>query len=177
MANLSADERAASLRSCVKENEAAKDLDFEEPLACETGCTNSSAGTIEPTARATFMARYRGSTVPVDPDAFDVPVVDYDFSKATTPGALIEMARRGLHGHEVCRGRSILNDMRSTINAVDGDPAQVTNWLSFPPLVRYRHCGFFVEAVKRKMFNVVSTTCGTLDRDIARAYKTTTTAV
>ena len=28
--------------------------------------------------------------MPVDPDAFDVPVVDYDFSKATTPGALIE---------------------------------------------------------------------------------------
>ena len=26
----------------------------------------------------------------VDPDAFDVPVVDYDFSKATTPRALIE---------------------------------------------------------------------------------------
>ena len=30
---------------------------------------------------------------------------------------------------------------------------------------------FFVEAIKRKMFNVVSTTCGTLDHDIARAYK------
>ena len=62
--------------------------------------------------------------------------------------------------------------MRSTINAVDGDPAQVTNWLSFPAcLCATGTRGFFVEAVKRKMFNVVSTTCGTLDHDIARAYK------
>ena len=72
--------------------------------------------------------------MPVDPDAFDVPVVDYDFSKATTPGALIEqMARAGLTATKFAEARSILHDMRSTINAVDGDPAHVTNWLSFPP--------------------------------------------
>ena len=29
----------------------------------------------------------------------------------------------------------------------------------------------FVEAAKTKMFNVLSTTCGMLDHDIARAYK------
>ena len=48
----------------------------------------------------------------------------------------------------------------------------MTNWLSFPAcLCATGTRGFFVEAVKRKMFNVVSTTCGTLDHDIARAYK------
>ena len=112
--------------------------------------------------------------MPVDPDAFDVPVVDYDFSKATTPGALIEQMARagGFTATKFAEARSILNDMRSTINAVDGDPAQVTNWLSFPAcLCATGTRGFFVEAVKRKMFNVVSTTCGTLDHDIARAYK------
>ena len=112
--------------------------------------------------------------MPVDPDAFDVPVVDYDFSKATTPGALIEQMARagGFTATKFAEARSILHDMRSTINAVDGDPAQVTNWLSFPAcLCATGTRGFFVEAVKRKMFNVVSTTCGTLDHDIARAYK------
>jgi deoxyhypusine synthase len=31
--------------------------------------------------------------------------------------------------------------------------------------------GFFLEALKRKAFNVVITTCGTLDHDIARTYR------
>jgi deoxyhypusine synthase len=31
--------------------------------------------------------------------------------------------------------------------------------------------GFFLEALKRKAFNVVITTCGTLDHDIARTYQ------
>jgi deoxyhypusine synthase len=48
----------------------------------------------------------------------------------------------------------------------------VTNWLSFPAcLCATGTRGFFVEAIKTKMFNVVSTTCGMLDHDIARAYK------
>ena len=62
--------------------------------------------------------------------------------------------------------------MNHDIQQVDADPAKVTNWLSFPAcLCATGTRGFFVEAIKRKMFNVVSTTCGMLDHDIARAYK------
>ena len=110
----------------------------------------------------------------VDPEAFDVPVVDYDFSKATTPRALIEQMAQagGFTATKFAEARTILADMRSTIDAADADPSKVTNWLSFPAcLCATGTRGFFVEAVKRKMFNVVSTTCGTLDHDIARAYK------
>ena len=110
----------------------------------------------------------------VDPEAFDVPVMDYDFSKATTPRALIEQMAQagGFTATKFAEARTILADMRSTIDAVDADPAKVTNWLSFPAcLCATGTRGFFVEAIKRKMFNVVSTTCGALDHDIARAYK------
>ena len=110
----------------------------------------------------------------VDPDAFDIPVVDYDFTKASSPRSLIEQMAQagGFTATKFAKARSILNDMRSEAEAVAGDPSKVTNWLSFPAcLCATGTRGFFVEAIKRKMFNVVSTTCGTLDHDIARAYK------
>lgn len=108
------------------------------------------------------------------PEDFDQPVVDYDFSKATTPRELIEQmaSAGGFTATKFAEARTILNDMNTTIQSVDGDPTKVTNWLSFPAcLCATGTRGFFVEAIKRKMFNVVSTTCGTLDHDIARAYK------
>ena len=100
----------------------------------------------------------------VNPDAFDVPVVDYDFTKATSPRSLIEQMARagGFTATKFALARSILNDMRSESDAVGGDASKVTNWLSFPAcLCATGTRGFFVEAIKRKMFNVVSTTCGT----------------
>lgn len=108
------------------------------------------------------------------PEDFDKPVVDYDFSKATTPKGLIEQmaSAGGFTATKFAEARTILNDMDAAIKAVDGDATKVTNWLSFPAcLCATGTRGFFVEALKRKMFNVVSTTCGTLDHDIARAYK------
>lgn len=108
------------------------------------------------------------------PEDFDKPVVDYDFSKATTPKGLIEQmaSAGGFTATKFADARTILNDMDAAIKAVDGDATKVTNWLSFPAcLCATGTRGFFVEALKRKMFNVVSTTCGTLDHDIARAYK------
>ena len=110
----------------------------------------------------------------VDPEAFDAPVVDYDFSKAKTPRALIEQmaSAGGFTATKFAEARAILADMNDEIQAVGADPEQVTNWLSFPAcLCATGTRGFFVEALKRRMFNVVSTTCGTLDHDIARAYK------
>ena len=48
----------------------------------------------------------------------------------------------------------------------------VLNWLSFPAcLCATGTRGFFVEAIKRKAYNVIITTCGTLDHDIARTYQ------
>ena len=103
----------------------------------------------------------------VDPEAFDQPVVDYDFSKATTPAALIQQmaSAGGFTATKFAEARSILAQMKTDIEQVDADPSKVTNWLSFPAcLCATGTRGFFVEAIKRKMFNVVSTTCGTLDR-------------
>ncbi|MAJ02198.1 MAG: deoxyhypusine synthase, partial [Euryarchaeota archaeon] len=78
----------------------------------------------------------------------------------------------GFTATKFATAREILAQMKTDIDAVDGDPTQVANWLSFPAcLCATGTRGFFVEALKRKMFNVVSTTCGTLDHDIARAYK------
>lgn len=110
----------------------------------------------------------------VNPDAFDLPVVDYDFSKTTTAHALIEQMAHagGFTATKFAEARQILFDMNAEIQQVNADAKQVTNWLSFPAcLCATGTRGFFVEALKRKMFNVVSTTCGTLDHDIARAYK------
>ena len=110
----------------------------------------------------------------IDPKDFDTPVVDYDFSKATSPQQLIQQmaSAGGFTATKFATAREILSQMKTDIDAVDADPERVTNWLSFPAcLCATGTRGFFVEAIKRKMFNVVSTTCGTLDHDIARAYK------
>ena len=46
------------------------------------------------------------------------------------------------------------------------------NWLSFPAcLCATGTRGFFLEALKRKSYNIIITTCGTLDHDIARTYQ------
>ena len=94
----------------------------------------------------------------VDPDAFDVPVVDYDFSKATTPRALIEQMAQagGFTATKFAEARTILSDMKGEVDAVGADPSKVTNWLSFPAcLCATGTRGFFVEALKRKMFNEI----------------------
>ncbi|MGB0265998.1 MAG: deoxyhypusine synthase [Candidatus Poseidoniaceae archaeon] len=110
----------------------------------------------------------------IDPESFDEPVVDYDFAKISTPRSLIDQmaGAGGFTATKLAYARDILKQMNQDIQEVDADPAKVTNWLSFPAcLCATGTRGFFVEALKRKMFNVVSTTCGMLDHDIARAYK------
>ena len=110
----------------------------------------------------------------VDPEAFDQPVVDYDFSKATTPAALIQQmaSAGGFTATKFAEARSILAQMKTDIEQVDADPSNVTNWLSFPLVFApQEHAVSLLKPSSGKMFNVVSTTCGTLDHDIARAYK------
>ena len=110
----------------------------------------------------------------IDPESFDEPVKDYDFSSLTDAKSLIDQMTTagGFTATKLAHARDILRDMKSEIDEVDADPGKVMNWLSFPAcLCATGTRGFFVEAIKRKMFNVVSTTCGMLDHDIARAYK------
>ena len=102
-------------------------------------------------------------------DDFDVPVEDYDFSSISDVRTLIDQMGRagGFTASKLSRARDILRKAISQSD-VDGN----LNWLSFPAcLCATGTRGFFVEALKRKSYNVVITTCGTLDHDIARTYR------
>ena len=110
----------------------------------------------------------------ITPDDFDIPVSDYDFSAISSPKSLIDQmsSAGGFTATKLALARDILKDMKHKIDAVSSDSTKVTNWLSFPAcLCATGTRSFFVEAIKHKMFNVVSTTCGTLDHDIARSYQ------
>ena len=102
-------------------------------------------------------------------DDFDVPVKDYDFTKVNDVSSLIDQMKDagGFTASKLARGRDILRNSMSKSND-DG----VLNWLSFPAcLCATGTRGFFLEAIKNKNFNVIITTCGTLDHDIARTYE------
>ncbi|MDP6640297.1 MAG: deoxyhypusine synthase [Candidatus Poseidoniaceae archaeon] len=114
----------------------------------------------------------------IDPESFDAPVKDYDFSAIADGDNAVhslidQMATAGgFTATKLATARTILEDMKQQINAANSDPKQVANWLSFPAcLCATGTRGFFVESLRQQMFNVVSTTCGMLDHDIARAYK------
>ena len=102
-------------------------------------------------------------------DDFDVPVEDYNFEEITDVKSLIDQMGKagGFTAAKLSRARDILSD---TIGKSDQEG--VLNWLSFPAcLCATGTRGFFVEALKRRAFNVVITTCGTLDHDIARTFR------
>ena len=102
-------------------------------------------------------------------DDFDVPVKDYDFTKVNDVSSLIDQMKDagGFTISKLARGRDILRDSMSKTN-----DEGVLNWLSFPAcLCATGTRGFFLEAIKNKKFNVIITTCGTLDHDIARTYE------
>ena len=102
-------------------------------------------------------------------DDFDVPVEDYDFSSVSDVRTLIDQMGRagGFTASKLSRARDILSKATSKSDD-DGN----LNWLSFPAcLCATGTRGFFVEALKRRAYNVVVTTCGTLDHDIARTFR------
>ena len=110
----------------------------------------------------------------IDPEDFDKPVEDYSFNSTTNTRNLIDQMSNagGFTATKLAYARDILSDMKSQIDGLDADNSKILNWLSFPAcLFATGTRGFFVEAVKRRMFNVVSTTCGMLDHDIARSYE------
>ena len=102
-------------------------------------------------------------------DDFDIPVEDYDFSQISDVPSLIDQMGRagGFTATKLARARDILKEAMSK-----SDRAGMLNWLSFPAcLCATGTRGFFVEALRRRAYNVVITTCGTLDHDIARTYR------
>ena len=112
-------------------------------------------------------------TMAIDPESFDEPVKDYDFSSLSNASSLIDQMATagGFTATKLAYARDILVDMKAEIDEVEGDASKVTNWLSFPAcLCATGTRGFFVEALKSRSFNIIVTTCGTLDHDIARTY-------
>jgi deoxyhypusine synthase len=112
-----------------------------------------------------------GKTIHVTLDAgdFNVPVEDYKFEHVTGVPSLIDQMSKagGFTATKLAHARDILRDSMAKVSE-DG----VLNWLSFPAcLCATGTRGFFVEALKKKSFNIVVTTCGTLDHDIARTYQ------
>ena len=102
-------------------------------------------------------------------DDFDVPVEDYDFGTVDSVGSLIDQMSRagGFTATKLANARDILRDSMENV----GEEG-VLNWISFPAcLCATGTRGFFLEGLKRKSFNVVVTTCGTLDHDIARTFQ------
>ncbi|HJM18509.1 MAG TPA: deoxyhypusine synthase [Candidatus Thalassarchaeaceae archaeon] len=102
-------------------------------------------------------------------DDFDAPVEDYDFSSIGNNSTLIDQmgTAGGFTATKLAQARDIL---RASIGKSSQEA--VLNWLSFPAcLCATGTRGFFVEALRRKAFNVVVTTCGTLDHDIARTFR------
>ena len=105
----------------------------------------------------------------IERDDFDAPVVDYSFSEIDGVSSLIDQmaSAGGFSATKLAHARDVLAEAMLKSNQ-EG----VLNWLSFPAcLCATGTRGFFVEAIKRKAYNVVITTCGTLDHDIARAYQ------
>ncbi len=100
---------------------------------------------------------------------FNTPVKDYNFTKINNVSSLIDQMKEagGFTASKLGKARDILsNSMAKT-----GDEG-VINWLSFPAcLCATGTRGFFLEAIKKNKFNVIVTTCGTLDHDIARTYE------
>ncbi|MDP6899550.1 MAG: deoxyhypusine synthase [Candidatus Thalassarchaeaceae archaeon] len=105
----------------------------------------------------------------INPEDFEAPVKDYAFNEVTGVASLIDQMAEagGFTATKLAHARDIL---RSNIDNMG--PDGILNWLSFPAcLCATGTRGFFVEAIKRKAFNVIVTTCGTLDHDIARTHQ------
>ncbi len=102
-------------------------------------------------------------------DDFDIPVKDYDFSRITDVSSLIDQMKEsgGFTATKLAKARDLLK------NSIKRSKEEgVLNWLSFPAcLCATGTRGFFLEAIKNNAFNVIITTCGTLDHDIARTYR------
>ncbi|MDP6188667.1 MAG: hypothetical protein QF699_05010 [Candidatus Poseidoniaceae archaeon] len=67
----------------------------------------------------------------IQPEEFDIPVVDYSFHDVASPRSLIDQMATagGFTATKLAMARDILRDMKSELDAVEGDATKVCNWL------------------------------------------------
>jgi deoxyhypusine synthase len=111
----------------------------------------------------------------VEAKDFDSPVEDYDFDSIraaeNSVDELFEQMSRagGFSATKLASARTILEGMWQPDGTI---AAGGLNWLSFPAaLCATGTRGFFVDSIRNSRFNLVVTTCGTLDHDIARSHQ------
>jgi len=98
--------------------------------------------------------------------AWKRPVEDFRFGKGISAAGLVAQmeAAGGFGGKHLGQGVDIIADMLRDEGSV--------NFLSFPACINATGTrGIIKDMVKRKLFDVVITTCGTLDHDLARIWK------
>lgn len=93
------------------------------------------------------------------------PIKDFNISDNSVDSLVKQMMESGgFTAKKLAVGVDILEEMLKDNNSL--------NFLSFPAcIIATGTRGIIKEFVKRKMFDVVITTCGTLDHDIARTFK------
>ena len=104
-----------------------------------------------------------------DPSDFEEPVLDYNFNKIQNTSDLIDQmsVAGGFTATKLAKARDMLSKMFE-----EAGSEGVVNWVSFPAaLCATGTRGFFLELVKRRLVDVIVTTCGTLDHDLARTYR------
>ena len=104
-----------------------------------------------------------------DPSDFEEPVLDYNFNKIQNTSDLIDQmsVAGGFTATKLAKARDMLSMMFE-----EAGSEGVVNWVSFPAaLCATGTRGFFLELIKRRLVDVIVTTCGTLDHDLARTYR------
>ncbi len=95
-----------------------------------------------------------------------IPVKDLKINSKTTVKELIDQYGKmgGFSSKKVEEGVRILKKMF--------DDNNITNFLSFPADITSTGLrGIFRDAIKNEMFDIIITTAGTLDHDLARSFK------
>lgn len=97
---------------------------------------------------------------------WDRPVKDYRVEAGMSAGALVAQmeAAGGFSGKHLAEGVNILAEMLKDEDCV--------NFFSFPACINATGTrGIVMDLVKRRLVDVLITTCGTLDHDLARIWK------
>jgi deoxyhypusine synthase len=98
--------------------------------------------------------------------ALGAPVRDHEVSKGMTVGELVSQMEDtgGFSSRDIASAVSILLEMEKDKGCL--------KFLSFPACIMATGTrGILKDMVKRRLFDVVITTCGTLDHDLARIWK------
>ncbi len=99
-------------------------------------------------------------------EAHKIPVKDYQFTDKMSVNELVNQmdAAWGFTAGKIATGVSIMEDMINSKGCV--------KFLSFPAdICATGTRGVIKELVKRKLVDIIITTCGTLDHDVARCWK------